>query len=122
MYDKSPGLGKGLLSSKGQIPIGNKTSTIAQNSVARRQDAQKPTITNGKQKQAQKEDESDESGDEEDEELTDGYLDGEEGGEEESPSRKVSSSPVLKKTASVNSTSNDKRTLPIVKEGRTSMQ
>ena len=120
MNDKSPGPGKGLGASKGQLPQASRTSTLAQNNAAR-----KTTLVGGaRQRQVQQkaaDEDSCESGDEEDEELSDGYLDGEEGGEEESPARKASNSLAVKEAGSVNSASN-RGTLPLVKEGRTSLQ
>ena len=61
-----------------------------------------------------------ESGEDE-EEFSDGYLDGEEGGEEESPIRKTSNSPNLKRGSKQNVQSLQS-SLPKVKEGRTSLQ
>ena len=120
MNDKSPGPGKGPEASKGQLPQASRTSTLAQNNAAR-----KTTLVGGaRQRQVQQkaaDEDSYESGDEEDEELSDGYLDGEEGGEEESPARKALNSLAVKEAGSVNSASN-RGTLPLVKEGRTSLQ
>ena len=61
-----------------------------------------------------------ESGEDE-EEFSDGYLNGEEGGEEESPIRKTSNSPNLKRGSKQNAQSLQ-GSLPKLKEGRTSLQ